>query len=154
MHRIVLAAAWGVLLWMLIPHRAQAQWYLGSQSYALNVDKYDSRYGEAKPVRWSRDVPPPRPPWWTLHRPFRWLKGLAHPDPYHLRAPWDRRHPRRHCRPCEEVPAVGWRVAPPGPRLPGGGPSLGLPARFATRQPKLVPARRPWPAGSALPSGR
>ncbi len=92
---LVLCAMFG-LVWLIGSKEARAQWYLGSQSYALNVDKYDARYGEAKPVMWSNQVPwTPRPKWleWI---PFRWLGGLAHPDPFHLRAPWH----RGRCRAC------------------------------------------------------
>ncbi len=112
MHRLLIAVFGGMVLWLLVPQQALAQWYVGSQSYALNVDKYDSRYGEAKPVRWSDEVPPPQPPWWTFHAPFRWLKGLAHPDPYHMRAPWDRRRFSRRCRHCAVHPVPGWDPAP------------------------------------------
>ena len=96
MGRCLLGIACTVFVWIVVGQEARAQWYLGSQSYALNVDKYDTRYGEAKPIRWSDQMPSPTPPRWTQCPPFRWLKGLAHPDPFHLRAPWDR--PRRcHC---------------------------------------------------------
>ncbi|GEM_PF-5841520 len=113
MHRFVFLASCCGCFWLLLGQQAQAQWYAGSQSYALNVDKYDSRYGEAKPVRWSQEVPPLRPPWWTFHRPFRWLKGLAHPDPYHMRAPWDRRHPPGRCCHGTLAPSgPGWVPSP------------------------------------------
>jgi hypothetical protein len=36
---------------------AHAQWWLGGQSYALSSNKYDSYFGQAKPIIWNAGNP-------------------------------------------------------------------------------------------------
>lgn len=55
--------------------QARAQWWVGGDSYSLRVDKYDSFYGEARPIRWSVERPP------GVH----WLKMLAPKREIHAR---------------------------------------------------------------------
>lgn len=97
---------WAVrLLWLTIVlaclgSEAQAQWWVGGDSYSLRVDKYDSFYGEARPIRWSVERPPGVP--WkhmlahkrAIHRRHYEFSGgypavyhVGYPAPYHAGLP-------------------------------------------------------------------
>jgi hypothetical protein len=79
---------------------ARAQWWVGGDSYSLRVDKYDSFYGEARPIRWSIERPPGvqwehmLAPKRVIHARMYYASGgypavyhAAYPAPYHAGVP-------------------------------------------------------------------
>lgn len=54
---------------------SSAQWWVGGHSYSWRVDKYDSFYGEARPILWSVQRPP------GVH----WKEMLPSPREMHAR---------------------------------------------------------------------
>lgn len=83
-----------------IAGEASGQSWVGGDSYALRVDKYDSFYGEARPtlwsvqrppgVQWQEMLPPPRVMHNRLYRASNGYKAVyyaAYPPTYHAGIP-------------------------------------------------------------------
>lgn len=56
MKRVVLISACAAMLLIASP-RAEAEWWVGGIPYSLQANKYNSYYGEARPIRWSCQGP-------------------------------------------------------------------------------------------------